>query len=317
MSDILAIIFLIATLITAIFWIIQKKNYNAFKNKKIFLPNRDIHHCKILKKTQYISFIASFFPIFAIVFIIRSFIYEPFQIPSESMMPTLLIGDFILVEKFSYGIKDPILHYTLINTGTPNRGDVVVFRNPHNTSINYIKRVIGLPGDHITYDILNKIFIIHQKCTENNHYQKKIFITHKNNALNTCKKNDINCINNQNNTTFYYLNPKDQRSNLFLFNIIQEKIEKKTFNILISNQIKDEINEYYQQTGQKKGTWIVPNNQYFMIGDNRDNSLDSRYWGFVPDKYLIGKATKIWMSFDKEENKWPIGIRLNRIGNIN
>jgi len=78
---------------------------------------------------------------------------------------------------------------------------------------------------------------------------------------------------------------------------------KKTFNILLSNQIKDEINEYYQQIGQQKGTWIVPNDQYFMIGDNRDNSLDSRYWGFVPDKYLIGKATKIWMSFDKEENK--------------
>lgn len=309
MSDILAIIFLMATLITAIFWIIKKKKYNAFKNKKNILSNTDMRHDAIVKKSQYISFIASFFPIFSIVFIIRSFIYEPFQIPSGSMMPTLLIGDFILVEKFSYGIRDPILHHKLINTGTPHRGDIVVFRNPHNTRINYIKRVIGLPGDHITYDVLNKIFIIHKKCSKSNNYQKKIFIIHK--------KNDVNSTNKKQNITFDYFSLKNQQFNSFSSNIVQEIIEKKTFNILLSNQIKDEINEYYQQIDQQKGTWIVPKNQYFMIGDNRDNSLDSRYWGFVPDEYLIGKATKIWMSFDKEENEWPIGIRFNRIGSIN
>lgn len=315
MSDILAIFFLIATLITAIFWIINKKQNYRFKNKKNILFNKNIKYYNFFKK-KYISYIASFFPTFIVIFIIRSFIYEPFQIPSGSMMPTLLTGDFILVEKFSYGIKDPILHYKLFDIGKPKRGDVVVFRNPHNTKIFYIKRVIGLPGDQITYDAINKTFTIHQECHKKKHCQKNISTIHEKYTLNKNVKNKIKLTNNEENTTLYYINPNNKKFIPLTFNIFQEKIDKKIFNILLSDQITDQINEYYQQTDQKKGVWIVPKDQYFMIGDNRDDSFDSRYWGFVPEKNLVGKAIIIWMSFNKEENKWPVGIRLNRIGNI-
>lgn len=316
MSDILAIFFLIATLITAIFWIINKKQNYRFKNKKNILFNKNIKYYNFLKKTKYISYIASFFPIFIVIFIIRSFLYEPFQIPSGSMMPTLLTGDFILVEKFSYGIRDPILHYKFFDTGKPKRGDIVVFRKPNNIKIFYIKRVIGLPGDQIIYDAINKTFTIHQECYKEKNCQKNISTIHEKYTLNKNIKNKIKLTNNEENTTLYYINPNNKKLIPLIFNVFQEKIDKKIFKILLSDQITDQINEYYQQTGQKKGVWIVPKDQYFMIGDNRDDSYDSRYWGFVPEKNLVGKAITIWMSFNKEENKWPVGIRLNRIGNI-
>ncbi|CAL4042896.1 signal peptidase I [Buchnera aphidicola] len=317
MSDILAIMFFLATLITAIFWLINKHQYNKFNKKKDITFGDKINHHDFFKKNRYIEYIASFFPIFITIFVVRSFIYEPFQIPSGSMIPTLLIGDFVLVEKFSYGIKDPIFHYTLMNVGKPRRGDIVVFRHPYNKKINYIKRVIGLPGDRITYNTINKMFTIHQECNNTNNCKKEIFVSHKSYILENFKKYNTNDIRNRKDVTFYYSNNKDEKINPLLFHLFQEKIDKKVFDILLSNQIRDQLNEYYQQPGQKKGIWIVPKDQYFMIGDNRDNSLDSRYWGFVPDKNLIGKATIIWMSFDKEEHKWPVGIRLNRIGKIN
>lgn len=313
MANTLTIFLLISTLVTGIFWIFHRiKNIkNYFINKKIIKKN-PLFQTKIVTSTGKIYFfesLSSFFPIFLIIFIIRSFIYEPFQIPSGSMMPTLLVGDFILVEKFSYGIKEPMTHKTLIHMKYPERGDIVVFKHPNDHNVDYIKRVIGLPGDKIKYDTHNKHidicvdYLKHKKC-----YQKLFINYSKSKLSNYIQK--IYFFKNKNT-----IEEKKTYNSLY-FDILEENINNVKHNILLLNNLKNPKNNYFQQENMPKLTWIVPKGEYFMMGDNRDNSLDSRYWGFVPEKNLVGKAIKIWMSFDKNENEWPTGIRLNRIGNI-
>jgi len=313
MANILTIFLLISTLVTGIFWIFYciKNIKNYLVNKKIIKNNHLSQKSEVNLKNKIYFFesLSSFFPIFLIIFIIRSFIYEPFQIPSGSMMPTLLVGDFILVEKFSYGIKEPITHTILINTNHPKRGDIVVFRHPIDYNTNYIKRVIGLPGDKITYNIKNK----HIKICMNYYNKKKC---EERLIINYSKPRLSNFFQK-----IYFFNEKNTTEekkiyNSLYFDIVEENINNVKHNILFLNKIKNPQKDYFQQENMPKLTWIVPEGAYFMMGDNRDNSLDSRYWGFVPEKNLVGKAIKIWMSFDKNENEWPTGIRINRIGNI-
>lgn len=239
------------------------------------------------------------------IFIIRSFIYEPFQIPSGSMMPTLLIGDFILVEKFSYGIKEPITQKILMHTNSPKRGDIAVFRHPKN-NMYYIKRIIGLPGDKVTYNIHEKNIKVCINYIKENNCQKKIFIQHSRKKLSNFFQKIY----------FFYTPEQKKIYNSIFFKIAKEDIHGLKHDILLLDKKINNLNNYYKQKNMPKLTWLVPSGEYFMMGDNRDNSLDSRYWGFVPEKNLLGKATKIWMSFEKEENKWPTNIRFNRIGNI-
>ncbi|ACL30071.1 signal peptidase I [Buchnera aphidicola str. APS (Acyrthosiphon pisum)] len=313
MANILTIFLLISTLVTGIFWSFYciKSFKNYLINKKI-INNNNFHQEKIEKsknKTYFLKSLASFFPIFLAIFIIRSFIYEPFQIPSGSMMPTLLVGDFILVEKFSYGIKEPITHKILIRTKKPNRGDIAVFQHPTDHNINYIKRIIGLPGDKIRYDLHDKHIHICTNYSDQRGCEKKI-------SINYSQSRSSNFIQK-----IYFSNKNNIKEdkniyNSLYFDIVEEIIEDVKHSILLLNSIKNTKENYFQQKNMPKLTWIVPKGEYFMMGDNRDNSLDSRYWGFVPEKNLVGKAIKIWMSFDKNENEWPTGIRINRIGSI-
>ena len=206
----------------------------------------------------------SFFPVFLIVLLLRSFLVEPFRIPSGSMMPTLLIGDFILVNKFTYGIRLPVADTKILDLGSPERGDVVVFRYPEDPSTPFIKRIVGLPGDQIAY--YNKSLYVNGKPAS-----QKILGTYTGTGPDSSMTGAIRR---------------------------REFIEDCPHDILIQ-----------QGYPSREVKWVVPSGHYFVLGDNRDNSRDSRYWGTVPDELLIGKAFIIWLNAGLKH-----GVRWSRIG---
>lgn len=246
----------IASLVTGIIW----GGYLLFLKLSKIDPTSQ-------KEPLLVEYAHSFFPIVFIVLILRSFIAEPFRIPSGSMMPTLLIGDFILVNKFTFGIRLPVLNNKIIELNEPERGDIVVFRFPQKPEVDYIKRVIGLPGDRVAY------------------YQKKILINGK---------------------------PAKQVS-LGAYQAVGEGI-----NMMGAEHITEDLSNVEHSILVRKGVpsvegiFVVPEGHYFVMGDNRDNSNDSRYWGTVPEENLVGKAFFIWMSWDWEHK----GIGFDRIGTI-
>ncbi len=252
----------------------------------------------IMRESAIVETSRSIFPVIAFVLILRSFIYEPFQIPSGSMKPTLLIGDFILVEKFSYGLKDPVWRNQLIETGKPERGDVAVFKYPENPQIDYIKRVIGLPGDRIVYR--NKELYIQPACAA---------------GMSDCPKLKKVERVGVNAGEFMFENVPLERH--------KEQLGDVTHDILINPRRGEPTAYYYREGNLDVGEFVVPEGQYFMMGDNRDNSTDSRFWGFVPEANLVGKATAIWISFEFDRKPsdflptWvPTGVRFNRVGGI-
>lgn len=214
----------------------------------------------------------SFFPILLIVFLLRSFLYEPFRIPTGSLKPTLSVGDFIVVNKYIYGIRLPIIHKKILDVQNVKRGDIMVFRFPPNPSVDYIKRVIGLPGDHIQY--INKILYINGKPALQHFIKNATDESEPNGEKWAVVENEENLDGIHH---FIYLNPDKPAENIPEF--------------------------------------IVPPGEYFMMGDNRDDSLDSRYWGFVPDKNIVGKANMIWLSWNAEGN-WLHKIRWDRFGQV-
>ena len=214
-----------------------------------------------------VEYARSFFPIVFIVFLLRSFMAEPFRIPSGSMMPTLLIGDFLLVNKFTYGIRIPIINQKIIEINEPQRGDIVVFRFPKDPTVDYIKRVIGLPGDKVSY------------------YDKKLYI------------NNVQI----NQTLLGSYQGVGQGQDMTGSAQIEEELTGVDHNILIRNGAPT-----------VEGTYVIPSGNYFVMGDNRDNSNDSRYWGTVPEENLVGKAFFIWMNWDWDYK----GIGFDRIGTV-
>ena len=223
----------------------------------------------ILRQPTWIEYSGSFFPVIAVVFFVRSFLYEPFKIPSGSMEPTLVAGDFILVNKFTYGIRLPLLNKTVIHVGEPKRGDVMVFRYPIDPSTDYIKRVVGLPGDKITY------------------------------------KNKHLTINGQ---KVAYEAEKDFRDGIDYQPQFTENLSGVKHKILNARYPREGAQPFdnfankelcvYDNNSVEDFTCSVPAGHYFMMGDNRDNSQDCRYWGFVPDENIVGKAVGIWMNLD-------------------
>ena len=211
-----------------------------------------------------VEYARSFFPVFLIVLLLRSFLIEPFRIPSGSMMPTLLVGDFILVNKFVYGIRLPVSDSKIFEISQPERGDVVVFRFPKDPSTPFIKRVVGLPGDRIAY--YNKVLYINGQQAE-----QRLVGTYSGHGAG---------------------------ANMTGASLKQETLGNITHPVLV-------------QTGYPSldGKMVVPEGHYFVLGDNRDNSRDSRYWGTVADELLIGKAFTIWMNWD-----FGNGIGWQRIG---
>ncbi|BBG59438.1 MULTISPECIES: signal peptidase I [Providencia] len=319
MANTFALILTLATLVTGIIWCLDKFKLAPARKAKLKklreVTNGSMNEDELAKAVRRPSWLetgTSIFPVLAIVLIVRSFIYEPFQIPSGSMMPTLLVGDFMLVEKFSYGLKDPITQTTLIETGKPNRGDIAVFKYPLEPNVDFVKRVVGLPGDKIIYNPDSKELTIYPNCTANN-CTERLPITYG--PLKPSEWTmflDIgSVVDNQKGN---YQIPLDQalpRNALRQYER-SETLGTVEHQILIIREAMTEAK--YVQPNMPRNEWIVPDKHYFMMGDNRDNSSDSRMWGFVPEQNLVGRAVFIWLSLDKQENEWPTGIRFSRIG---
>jgi len=246
-----------------------------------------------LREPVVTEYARSFFPVLFVILLLRSFVAEPFKIPSGSMIPTLRIGDFILVNKFAYGLRLPVLNNRFLDLGSPQRGDVMVFRypghscerggqpvrslNPCNQPIqavphqNYIKRVIGLPGDEITY------------------------------------RNKILYVNGEEIVQQYigpYTGPSEQTQSLASGRVSDEKLGSEAHRMMTLPS----------RPPDREGTWTVPDASYFVMGDNRDSSADSRSWGFVPEQNLVGRAMIVWMNWDG--GLFSPDIDLGRIGTV-
>ena len=251
------------------------------------------------KEPIYVEYARAFFPVILIVFFIRSFLVEPFRIPSGSMLPTLYIGDFILVNKFSYGVRLPVANYKVMETGHPKRGEVAVFRFPGNPSINYIKRVIGVPGDRILYR--DKKLYINDVLVEQKDGKPYFFA-----AGGDAQGEALRLVENLNGVKHDVL--LTNRPNMPLPEIFANGIHE-------GNNVRGEQRK--QPCHVDLEPCVVPEGEYFVMGDNRDHSNDSRYWGFVPDQNLVGRAFLIWFSWDlggQEKWFWE-RVVWNRIGN--
>lgn len=187
MANMFALILALATLVTGVVWCLERFKWAPARRAKISALSQQVNGAldektlaNSVKQPGWVETFASVFPVLALVFVVRSFIFEPFQIPSGSMMPTLLIGDFILVEKFAYGLKDPITQTTLIETGHPKRGDIAVFKYPENPRLDYIKRVVGLPGDRVSYDPIAKQVTIQPGCSDKSSCTSALPVTYSN-----------------------------------------------------------------------------------------------------------------------------------------
>lgn len=323
MANTFALILAIATLVTGIIWCLDKFRLAPVRRAKLAeiqaQAGRVVDEKTLEKVTRQpwgVETATSVFPVLAVVFLVRSFVYEPFQIPSGSMMPTLLIGDFILVEKFAYGIRNPITQTTLIPTGEPRRGDVAVFKYPGNTSLDYIKRVIGLPGDRIIYDADSKKVTVFPACGSDLPCRKMLPMSYSDVEASDFIQTFSGLADNEYGNGFYEAPPGKIMKGGLRLATRNETLDKVTHRILLVAEAQSQPGMYFRQSGQPESSWVVPEGHYFMMGDNRDNSADSRYWGFVPERNLVGKATTIWMSFEKQEGEWPTGVRLQRIGSI-
>jgi len=222
----------------------------------------------LTRRPWYMEYTASFFPVILIVFVLRSFLFEPFRIPSGSMIPTLAIGDLILVNKYTYGVRLPVLNTKLFEVDSPRRGDVMVFRFPHNPRQDYIKRVVALPGDEVGY--LNRQLVLNRAPVPTRSLER--FLDH------------------------------DRMQHYAQF---AESLDGREHRVILAEGMGVPVVPGFVHThpqacryGHEGVICTVPPGHYFVMGDNRDNSEDSRYWGFVPEENIVGRAFFIWLTLD-------------------
>lgn len=284
-----ALLLFLATLVTGIYWVAERFYFaprrelaaanldaemarragelNQQGIQQLDTPTADARE-RITAQPWWLDWTAGLFPVILVVFLLRSFLFEPFKIPSGSMIPTLLIGDLILVNKFHYGVRLPVLN-TKVTEGTPPaRGDVMVFRYPPNPTQDYIKRVVGIPGDEVAY--LNKRLTINGKVIATA-------------AVPEFFDED---------TMQYFKQFEETGLGDKPHRILNDDARPAFVPGASDFQYKDNCRYTVEGVVCK-----VPEGHYFMMGDNRDNSLDSRFWGFVPDKNIVGKAFFVWMNF--------------------
>lgn len=283
-----SLLLFLAAVVTGIYWLAERfyflpqrqkavaaleadivKRHAELAEKGITKVDTDIIEAKnrLIMQPWWLDWTAGLFPVIIVVFLLRSFLFEPFKIPSGSMIPTLLINDLILVNKFHYGVRLPVINLKVLDNNSPQRGDVMVFRYPPKPSLDYIKRVVGIPGDEVAY--LNK------KLTINGTPVSKTALSDffDENTLGYSKQFEENAGSKK----YRLLNDDD----------------RPAF-IPGTEDFPGKQNCRYSSEGV---VCKVPEGHYFMMGDNRDNSLDSRYWGFVPEKNIVGRAFFVWMNF--------------------
>ncbi len=298
----LALLLVVLCAVSGVIWLIDKLAFAPARARRageieataaLTEAERKARMHEALREPVVTEYARSFFPVLVLILIFRSFIAEPFKIPSGSMMPTLLVGDFILVNKFSYGLRLPVLNTRILDLGSPERGDVFVFRYPgyqceRDGKIvrsgnpcfqpfvpaprqDYIKRVIGLPGDEVSYR------------------NKTLY---------------VNGVEVAQTYVGPYTGPSEPGRNLAGARVHDEKLGEAEHRMMTLPSV----------LGGPEGTWLVPEGHYFAMGDNRDSSLDSRFWGMVPEENLVGRAFVVWLScagsFCTE------GIDFSRIGTV-
>ena len=283
-----ALILFVLTCVTFLFWVAERWKFLPERRRKAedaarrfeadnreaidrgdatVIDERNRLSERILRQPWWLEYTAGLFPVIAVVFLLRSFLFEPFRIPSGSMLPTLHIGDFILVNKFDYGIRLPVTNTKIIPVGSPERGDVVVFKYPMDTQVDYIKRVVGLPRDTVEYrDKVLYVNGVEQKQTGSRDFVDD--------------------------STMITLEERDEQ--LGEVNHLIARDARRPSWVPLQGILRKEKSCDYNERGF---VCTVPEGHYFMMGDNRDNSEDSRYWGFVPDEDLVGRAVLIWANF--------------------
>ncbi|MDP2264096.1 MAG: signal peptidase I [Hydrogenophaga sp.] len=293
-----ALLLMLATMVTGVYWVLEKlvflpqrrreaqqlldehnKRKAALRQQGFSQIEGDVEPArqKLLLQPWWLDWTAGLFPVILAVFVLRSFLFEPFKIPSGSMIPTLHVGDLILVNKFHYGVRLPVFNTKLVENNVPERGDVMVFRYPPQPSLDYIKRVIGVPGDEVAY--LNKQLTVNGQPVTRTAlpaFFDSGSMRYSQQFTETLGERRYNTLNDEDRPAF----------------------------IPGATEFPDRDNCRYSVEGV---VCKVPAGHYFMMGDNRDNSLDSRYWGFVPEANIVGKAFFIWMNFGD----------LSRIGKFN
>ncbi len=283
-----ALILFLLTLFTGVMWLAEKfyfrprrlaqadakarefeqANREAIDRGEVsVIQARNDMYAAAVNMPWWLDYTAGLFPVIAIVFLLRSFLFEPFRIPSGSMLPTLYIGDFILVNKYEYGVRLPVVNTKVIDVGSPERGDVIVFRYPMDESVDYIKRVVGLPGDTVSY--------VNKQIHINGEPVKQTLVGD-------------------------WVDP----FSLVTLSERTEKLGQREHRMAVDPRYPAGLRgQPYERVGtacryfSNGFTCKVPEGQYFVMGDNRDNSEDSRYWGFVEDRQIVGKAVAIWANF--------------------